>query len=124
MHPVGPACQERSQRVPSQCRITVCSGPPVHSHPTAQASEGESALTALRPLTKRPGLGAATRAHLLPFQRSTTVPAPFPTAHASRLDSALTPVSSVLLPGLGLGTCAHLLPFQRSIRESCWVPVR
>ena len=38
--------------MPSQCRITVCSVLPVHSHPTAQASEGESALTALRPLTK------------------------------------------------------------------------
>src|SRR5215472_5258441 len=103
-HQVRPVCQERSQRVPSQCRIRVCPAPVALSSPTAQASEGESALTASRLLAKRPGLGAATRAQLVPFQCSTSVPAGVsPTAHASLLDSALTPVRPLVWLGAGAG---------------------
>ena len=90
----------------------MCPPPAAHSHPTAQASEEESALTALRVLAKRPGLGAATRAQLVPFQCSINVPAGMsPTAHASLLDSALTPVRPLVWLGLRLGTRVQVLPF-------------
>src|SRR5215472_18043831 len=118
--PVPPVRQERTQRLPFQCSTSVCPTKLEQPHPTAQASDADSALTLAKALS--PGLGLATRAQLVPFQCRTRVCVPTPpTAHASRPEIALTPDRPMSPPDTCPGTWVQRLPSQCRIRT---LPVR
>src|SRR5258708_39300045 len=95
--------------------------------PTAQALLADQARTAFSWLLV-PGLGLATRVHLVPFQRRMRVLVPagplveLPTAHALPADVTATPLRELSCagpPGLGLATRVHLAPFQCRMRVCC-----
>jgi hypothetical protein len=71
------------------------------------------------------GFGLVINDHVEPFQRSTSVPAPDPTAKQLAVVRHTTPDNALrtLPPRFGLGTIDHLLPFQRStsVRVRSWV---
>src|SRR5690348_388462 len=77
------------QLVPSQCRISVWSCPPLLRCPTAQALFGASAVMPPNWLLVVPGLGLGTICHWLPFQCSISVWFPaLPIAQTSPADVA------------------------------------
>src|SRR5579859_7545961 len=112
------------QRRPPQCKTMVFSAVAVQYSPTAQISDGETAVTAFRTLPcVPPGLGLATCCHARPFQRiinaRSVLPEVYsPTAQARDTDVAATPARSSLAacpPGSGVLTASQALPFQCSI---------
>src|SRR5215469_470917 len=111
--------------MPFQRRISVLVLPLVLSNsPTAQASVGERAVTALSSLSPALGLGLLTRDQVVPLQCRVSVGLgvksmgwpKFPTAQASVGESALTPRSWLnLRPGCGLLTRDQVVPFQSRV---------
>src|SRR5262249_12144009 len=99
--------------------------------PTAQALDGDVAVTAARASLAAcpPGSGVCTDRQALPFQCSVCGCqfAPFqnwPTAHTSEPDVAATPSSSLAASrpaGSGLAMIRQWLPFQCSVRV-CSLP--
>src|SRR5262245_59464746 len=104
-----------AQLVPFQRSMSVWTVVPFPYWPTAMQMLTPGHATPNRRLPVAPvGLGLATMAQLVPFQRSTNVPDDSPTAKQLVVFEHEMPCKSPPPLGVGLATIDQLVPFQRS----------
>jgi hypothetical protein len=117
--PAGAGVVVIDQPAPFHTSIRRCTDDPETESPTAthRAVVGHVMLVRLAPVAP-PGFGLVMIDQLDPFQRSTSVPRPDPTAKQLVALRQVTPVSSVCstFAGFGLATIDHFVPFHRSKR--------